>query len=157
MINQVYFKSYCSKFFNSACKFETDMPNAMEMSIKCFFNGRLVARLYVRENLTTVAEVYKPNQCLTSTSFKWRFRHLLEKYTYVDLHKAEVIKEITKMVNSQFYAHPKDIWDLIDQITDDVFAKDVAYIAERLMDKADLLRYGAIKWRKHNKQRDKEG
>ena len=157
MITQTYFKKYCNKVFNNACEFKTDMVDAMEMSIKCIFNGRLIAKLYVRDNLTTVADVYTPNQCSTSTRFKWRFCHLLKKYTYVDRHKVEVIKEITKMVNSKFYAHAEDIWKLIDQVTDDVFAIDVCNIAERLMDKADLHRYGEIKWRTHNKQRDKEG
>ena len=55
------------------------------------------------------------------------------------------------------YAHPDDIWELIDQVTDDVFAIDVSKIAERLMDKADMLRYGEIKWRTNNKQIDEEG
>ena len=147
MITQTYFKKYCNKVFNNACEFKTDIADAMEMSIKCIFNGRFVAKLYVRDNLTTVAYVYTPNQCSTSTRFKCRFRHLLKKCTYVDRHKAEVIKEITKMVNSRFYAHAEDIWTLIDYVTDDVFAIDVGKIAERLMDKADLLRYGEIKWR----------
>ena len=57
----------------------------------------------------------------------------------------------------KFYAHPDDIWELIDQVTDDVFAIDVSKIAERLMDKADMLRYGEIKWRTNNKQIDEEG
>lgn len=147
MITQTYFKKYCNKVFNDACEFKTDMVNDMEFHIKCYFNQRLVAKLYVRDNLTAVADVYNPNQCSTSTRLKCRFRHLLTKYTYVDRHKAEVIKEITKMVNSKFYAHAEDIWMLIDQVTDDVFAIDVGKIAERLMDKADLLRYGSIKWR----------
>lgn len=147
MITQTYFKKYCNTVFNNACEFKTDIADAMEMRIKCIFNGRIVAKLYVRDNLTTVAYVYTTNQCSTSTRFKCRFRHLLKKCTYVDRHKAEVIKEITKMVNSQFYAHAEDIWMLIDYVTDDVFAIDVGKIAERLMDKADLLRYGAIKWR----------
>ena len=147
MITQTFFKKYCNKVFNYACEFKTDMVNTMEMHIKCTFNGRLVAKLYVRDNLTTVAYVYNPNQCSTSTRFKCRFRHLLKKYTYVERHKAEVIKEISEMVNSKFYAHAEDIWRLIDHVTDDVFAIDVGKIAERLMDKADLLRYGSIKWR----------
>ncbi len=157
MITQTYFKKYCNKVFNDACEFKTDMANAMEMSIKCVFNGRVVAKLYVRDNLTTVADVYNPNQCSTSTRFKWSFRRLLKKCTYVDRHKAEVIKEITEMVNSKFYAHADDIWQLIDQVTDDVFAIDVRVIAERLMDKADLICYGAIKWRSRtHEQKDEQ-
>jgi hypothetical protein len=72
---------------------------------------------------------------------------LLKKYTYVDRHKVEVIKEISKMVNSKFYAHSEDIWELINQITDAIYAIDVNGIAQRLMDKADLIRYGKIQWR----------
>lgn len=157
MITQTYFKRYCNKLFNDACEFKTDMVNAMEMSIKCYFNGRLVAKLYVQEDLKTVADVYTAAQCSTSTRFKWRFRHLLNKYTYVDRHKADVIKEITNLVNSKFYAHSDDIWKLIDKITDDIFTADLYKIASQLMDKADIQRCGSIKWRTHNKQRDKEG
>ncbi len=157
MITQTYFKRYCNKLFNDACEFKSAMANEMEFHIKCYFNQRLVAKLYVDEHMKTVADVYTADQCSTSTRFKWRFRHLLKKYTYVDRHKADVIKEITNLVNSKFYAHSDDIWELIDQVTDDVFAIDVSKIAERLMDKADMLRYGEIKWRTNNKQRDKEG
>ena len=157
MITQTYFKRYCNKLFNDACEFKSAMANEMEFHIKCYFNQRLVAKLYVDEHMKTVADVYTADQCSTSTRFKWRFRHLLKKYTYVDRHKADVIKEITNLVNSKFYAHSDDIWELIDQVTDDVFAIDVSKIAERLMDKADLLRYGKINWRTNNKQRDKEG
>lgn len=157
MITQAYFKRYCSKFFNSACEFKSDMANDMEFHIKCFFNGRLVAKLYVDEHMKSIVDVYTADQCSTSTRFKWRFRHLLKKYTYIDLHKADVIKEISKMVNSKFYASANDIWKLIDQVTDDVFAIDVGKIAEKLMDKADMLRYGEIKWRTCNKERSKEG
>lgn len=157
MITPTYFKRYCNKLFNDACEFKSNMANEMEFHIKCFFNNRLVAKLYVDERMKSIVDVYTADQCSTSTRFKWRFRHLLKKYSYVDRHKTDVIKEITKMVNSKFYAHSDDIWQLIDQVTDDVFAIDVGNIAERLMDKADMLRYGEIKWRKNNKQRDKEG
>lgn len=157
MITPTYFKRYCNKVFNDACEFKSAMVNEMEFQIKCYFNHRLVAKLYVDERMKNVADVYTADQCSTSTRFKWRFRHLLKKYTYVDRHKADVIKEITNLVNSKFYAHSDDIWELIDQVTDDVFAIDVGKMAERLMDKADMLRYGEIKWRKNNKQRDKEG
>ena len=157
MITQEYFRKYCNKIFNDACDFKSDMVNGMEFHIKCYFSQRLVAKLYVDEHMKTVADVYTPDQCSTSTRFKWRFRHLLKKYTYVDRHKADVIKEITKLVSSKFYAHSDDIWELINQVTDDVFATDVAKIAERLMDKADMLRYGEIKWRTCNKERSKEG
>lgn len=157
MITPTYFKRYCNKVFNDACEFKSAMVNEMEFQIKCYFNHRLVAKLYVDECMKNVADVYTADQCSTSTRFKWRFRHLLKKYTYVDRHKADVIKEITNLVNSKFYAHSDDIWELIDQVTDDVFAIDVGKMAERLMDKADMLRYGEIKWRKNNKQRDKEG
>ena len=157
MITPTYFKRYCNKLFNDACEFKSNMANEMEFHIKCFFNHRLVAKLYVDEHMKSIVDVYTADQCSTSTRFKWRFRHLLKKYSYVDRHKTDVIKEITKMVNSKFYAHSDDIWQLIDQVTDDVFAIDVGNIAERLMDKADMLRYGEIKWRTNNKQRDKEG
>lgn len=157
MITQTYFKRYCSKLFNDACEFKSGMANEMEFHIKCYFNHRLVAKLYVDEHMKTVADVYTADLCSTSTRFKWRFRHLLKKYTYVDRHKADVIKEITRLVNSKFYAHSDDICELIDQVTDDVFAIDVSKIAERLMDKADMLRYGEIKWRISNKERSKEG
>lgn len=157
MITPTYFKRYCNKVFNDACEFKSAMVNEMEFQIKCYFNHRLVAKLYVDEHMKTVADVYTAELCSTSTRFKWRFCHLLKKYTYVERHKADVIKEITKLVNSKFYAHSEYIWELIDQVTDDVFAIDVGKIAERLMDKADMLRYREIKWRKNNKQRDKEG
>ena len=157
MITQEYFRKYCNKLFNDACEFKSDMVNGMEFHIKCYFKQRLVAKLYVDEHMKTVADVYTADLCSTSTRFKWRFRHLLKKYTYVDRHKADVIKEITKLVSSKFYAHSDDIWELINQVTDDVFATDVAKIAERLMDKADMLRYGEIKWIPSNKERSKEG
>ncbi|MBR6891891.1 MAG: hypothetical protein IKN15_01360 [Bacteroidaceae bacterium] len=157
MITPTYFKRYCNKLFNDACEFKSAMANEMEFHIKCFFNHRLVAKLYVDEHMKSIVDVYTPDQCSTSTRFKWRFRHLLKKYTYVDRHKSDVIKEITKMVNSQFYAHSDDIWTLIDQVTDDVFAIDVGNIAARLMDKADMLRFGEIKWRTCTKERSKEG
>ena len=159
MITQTYFKRYCNKLFNDACEFKTDMVNAMEMSIKCYFNGRLVAKLYVQDNLKTIADVYTVNLCSTSTStrFKWRFRHLLKKYTYVDRHKADVIKEISKMVNSKFYACANDIWKLIDKTTDDIFTMELYEIASNLMDKADIQRFGSIKWRTSNKEMSKEG
>lgn len=157
MITQTYFRRYCNKLFNNACEFKSDMANDMEMRIKCYFNGRLVAKLYVREDLKTVADVYRQDQCSTSTSFKLRFRHLLKKYTYVDRHKADVIKEISKMVNSKFYASADDIWKLIDKITDDIFTADLYQIASQLMDKADVQRFGTIKWRNSNKERSKEG
>lgn len=157
MITQTYFKRYCNKLFNDACEFKSAMANEMEFHIKCFFNHRLVAKLYVDEHMKSIVDVYTPDQCSTSTRFKWRFRHLLKKYTYVDRHKSDVIKEITKMVNSQFYAHSDDIWTLIDQVTDDVFAIDVGNIAARLMDKADMLCFGEIKWRTCTKERSKEG
>ena len=157
MITQTYFKRYCSKLFNDACEFESGMANEMEFHIKCYLYQRLVATLYVDEHMKTVVYVYTADLRSTSTRFKWRFRHLLKKYTYVERHKADVIKEITRLVNSKFYAHSDDIWELIDQVTDDVFAIDVAKIAERLMDKADMLRYGDIKWRISNKERSKEG
>lgn len=157
MITQDYFRKYCNKLFNNACEFKSAMVNDMEFHVKCYFNQRLVAKLYVDERLKTVVDVYTADQCSTSTRFKWRFRHLLKKYTFVDRHKSDVIKEITNLVNSKFYAHSDDIWQLIDQITDDVFAIDVGKIAERLMDKADMHRYGDIKWRTCNKERSKEG
>lgn len=157
MITQEYFRNYCKKLFNDACEFKSDMVNGMEFHIKCYYNQRLVAKLYVNEHMKTVADVYTANQCSTSTRFKWRFRHLLKKYTFVDRHKSAVIKEITKLVTSKFYAHSDDIWELIDKVTDDLFATDVAKIAEKLMDKADVLNYGVIKWRTCNKERSKEG
>ena len=157
MITQEYFRNYCKKLFNDACEFKSDMVNGMEFHIKCYYNQRLVAKLYVNEHMKTVADVYTVNQCSTSTRFKWRFRHLLKKYTFVDRHKSAVIKEITKLVTSKFYAHSDDIWELIDKVTDDLFATDVAKIAEKLMDKADILNYGKIKWRTCNKERSKEG
>ena len=157
MITQTYFKRYCNKLFNDACEFKSDMVNDMEFHIKCYFNNSLVAKLYVDEHMKSIVDVYTADQCSTSTRFKWRFRHLLKKYTFVARHKSDVIKEITNLVNSKFYAHSDDIWQLIDQITDDVFAVDIGNIAQRLMDKADLHRYGEIKWRNHNKPRDKEG
>ena len=157
MITQEYFRKYCKKLFNDVCDFKSDMVNDMEFHIKCYFNQRLVAKLYVDEHMKTVVDVYTTDQCSTSTRFKWRFRHLLKKYTFVDRHKSAVIKEITKLVTSKFYAHSDDIWELIDQVTDDVFATDVGKIAERLMDKADMLNYGEIKWRTCNKERSKEG
>jgi phenylpyruvate tautomerase PptA (4-oxalocrotonate tautomerase family) len=157
MINQTYFRKYCKKLFNDACEFKSAMVNDMEFHIKCYYNQRLVAKLYVDERMKTVVDVYTADQCSTSTRFKWRFRHLLKKYTYVDRHKADVIKEITKLVSSKFYAHSDDIWQLIDQVTDDVFATDVARIAEKLMDKSDIRNYGTIKWRTCNKERSKEG
>lgn len=157
MITPTYFKRYCNKVFNDACEFKSDMANEMEFHIKCFFNHRLVAKLYVDEHMKSIVDVYTADQCSTSTRFKWRFRHLLKKYTYVDRHKADVIKEITNLVNSKFYAHSDDIWHLIDQITDDIFTAELYEIASQLMDKADVQRFGEIKWRKNNKQRDKEG
>lgn len=157
MITQDYFRKYCKKLFNDACTFKSDMVNDMEFHIRCNFNQRLVAKLYVDEHMKTVVDVYTADQCSTSTRFKWRFRHLLKKYTFVDRHKSDVIKEITKLVSSKFYAHSDDIWELIDQVTDDVFATDVGKIAERLMDKADRLNYGEIKWRTCNKEMSKEG
>ena len=157
MITQTYFKRYCNKLFNDACEFKSAMVNDMEFHIKCYFNNSLVAKLYVDERMKTVVDVYTADQCSTSTRFKWRFRHLLKKYTFVARHKSDVIKEITKLVNSKFYAHSDDIWELIDQVTDDVFAIDVGKIAEKLMDKADMLKYGEIKWRTCKKERSKEG
>ena len=157
MITQEYFRKYCKKLFNDACEFKSDLVNSMEFHIKCYFNQRLVAKLYVDVHMKTVVDVYTADQCSTSTRFRWRFRHLLKKYTYVDRHKADVIKEITKLVTSKFYAHSDDIWQLIDQVTDDVFATDVAKIAEKLMDKADMLNYGKINWRTCKKERSKEG
>ena len=147
MISQKYFCNYCNKLFDDACTFTSEQNEEMGVLIKCNFNGRLVAKLYVHKDLTTEADVYTPDQCLESTRFKWRFKHLLKKYTYVDRHKVDVIKEISSLVNSKFYAHSEDVWELINQITDDIFAIDVEGIAKRLMDKADLLRYGEIKWR----------
>ena len=147
MITPKFFESYCKKLFDDNCEIKTEQSYPMELLIKCYYNGRLVAKLRVRNDMATEADVYTPDQCSTCTMLKWRFKRLLKKYTYVDRHKVEVIKEISKMVNSKFYAHSEDIWELINQITDDVFAIDVAGIAQRLMDKADLLRYGEIKWR----------
>ncbi len=157
MITQDYFRKYCKKIFNDACEFKSDMASEMEFRIKCFFNKRLVAKLYVDEHMKSTVDVYTADQCSTSTRFKWRFRHLLKKYTFVYRHKAAVIKEISDLVNSKFYAHSDDIWELIDQVTDDVFAIDVGKIAAKLMDKADMLRFGEIKWRTCNKERSKEG
>jgi hypothetical protein len=154
MITPKFFESYCNKLFDDNCDIKTEQSYPMELLIRCYYKGRLVARLRVRNNMTTEVSVYTPDQCSTDTRFKWRFKHLLKKYTYVDRHKIEVIKEITKMVNSKFYAHSDDIWELIDQITDDVFAIDVSGIGERLMDKADLLRYGSIKWRSKTHEQD---
>lgn len=148
MITPKFFESYCKKLFNDNCEIKTEQSYPMELLIKCYYNGRLVAKLRVRNDMATEADVYKPDQCSTGTMLKWRFKRLLKQYTYVNRHKVEVIKEISKMVNSKFYAHSEDIWELINQITDDIFAIDVAGIAQRLMDKADLLRYGKIKWRK---------
>ena len=147
MITPKFFESYCNKLFDDNCEFKTTQNDPMELLIRCYYNGRLVAKLRVRNDMTTEADVYMPDQCSTCTRFKWRFKRLLKKYTYVDRHKVDVIKEISKMVNSQFYAHSEDIWELINQITDDIFAIDVNGIAQRLMDKADLLRYGKIQWR----------
>ena len=73
------------------------------------------------------------------------------------LKTADVIKEISKMVNSKFYASANDIWKLIDQITDDIFTAELYEIATKLMDKADVQRFGTIKWRTSNKERSKEG
>ena len=147
MISQQYFETYCRKLLDDNCRFVTEQCNDMELLIRCFYNDRIVAKLRVCKDLTTEADVYTPDQCSTCTRFKWRFKHLLKKYTYVDRHKVDVIKEIAKMVNSKFYAHSEDIWELINKITDDVFVIDVEGIAQRLMDKADMIRYGTIKWR----------
>ena len=147
MITQDYFRNYCKKLFDDNCEFKTEMCNDMAFHIKCYFNNSLVAKLYIDEHMKSVVDVYTADQYSTTTRFKWRFRHLLKKNTFVARHKVEVIKEITNLVNSKFYAHSEDVWELIDQITDDVFAIDVAWIAERLMDKADLHRYGDIRWR----------
>lgn len=147
MITPKFFERYCNKLFDDNCEFKTTQNDPMALLIRCYYNGRLVAILRVRNDMTTEADVYTPDQCSTCTRFKWRFKRLLKKYTYVDRHKVDVINEISKMVNSQFYAHSEDIWELINQITDDVFAIDVESIAQRLMDKADMLRYGKIQWR----------
>lgn len=157
MITQDYFRKYCKKLFNDSCEFKSAMANDMEFHIKCYFNQRLVAKLYIDERMKTVVDVYTVDQCSTSTRFKWQFRHLLKKYTYVDRHKADVIKEISKMVNSKFYASANDIWKLIDTITDDIFTAELYEIASQLMDKADIQRFGSIKWRTCNKERSKEG
>lgn len=154
MITPKFFEHYCNKLFDDNCDIKTEQSYPMELIIRCYYKGRLVARLRVRNNMTTEVSVYTPDQCSTDTRFKWRFKHLLKKYTYVDRHKIEVIKEISKMVNSKFYAHSDDVWQLIDQITDDIFAIDVSGIGERLMDKADLLRYGSIKWRSKTHEQD---
>lgn len=157
MITQDYFKKYCNKIFNDECEFKSAMVNDTEFRIHCYFNKRLVAKMDIDERMKSVVDVYTADLCSTSTRFKWRFRHLLKEYTYVDRHKSYIIKEINKLVNSKFYAHSDDIWELIDKVTDDVFAIDVGSIAAKLMDKADMLRFGEIKWRTHNNQRDKEG
>lgn len=155
MITPKFFERYCKKLFNDNCDIKTEQSYPMELLIRCYYNGRLVAKLRVRNDMTTEADVYMPDQCSTCTRFKWRFKRLLKKYTYVDRHKVDVIKEISKMVNSQFYAHSEDIWELINQITDDIFAIDVNGIAQRLMDKADLLRYGKIQWRSKTHEQPK--
>ncbi len=147
MITPKFFECYCNKLFADNCEFQTQQSYFMELHIKCYYNGRLVAKLRVCNDMSTEADVYTPDQCSTCTMFKWRFKRLLKKYTYVDRHKVEVIKDISKMVNSKFYAHSEDIWELINQITNDIFAIDVEGIAQRHMDKADMLRYGEIKWR----------
>lgn len=147
MITPKFFDRYCNKLFDDHCEIKTTQNDPMELLIRCYYNGRLVARLRVCNDMTTEASVYMPDQCSTCTRFKWRFKRLLKKYTYVDRHKVDVIKEISKMVNSQFYAHSEDIWELINKITDDIFAIDVESIAQRLMDKADMIRYGKIQWR----------
>lgn len=147
MITPKFFERYCKKLFACNCEIKTEQSYPMELTIKCYYSGRLVAKLRVCTDMSTEAEVYTPDQCSTCTRFKWRFKRLLKKYTYVDRHKVDVIKEISHMVNSKFYAHSEDIWELINQITDDIFATDVEVIAQRLMDKADMLRYGEIKWR----------
>ncbi len=147
MITPKFFERYCKKLFDDNCETKTEQSYPMELIIKCYYNDRLVARLRVRNDMSTEADIYTPDQCSTCTRFKWRFKCLLKKYTYVDRHKVEVIKEISKMVNSKFYAHSEDIWELINQITDAIYAIDVNGIAQRLMDKADLIRYGKIQWR----------
>ena len=147
MITQQYFEKYCRKLFNNDCDIKTETCRAMEIHVKCFYHDRLVAKLYVRNNLTTEATVYSPEQNGYYTSYKWRFRHLLKKHTYSDRNKATVIKFITKMVNSYFYKHPDDIWDIIDKITDDVFTCDVIEMSNKFRDKADILQYGKVRWR----------
>ena len=147
MITQKYFESYCIKLFNNECEFRTETCSAMELVIKCFYHERLVAKLRVRNDMTTEATVYDREMNTTYTSYRWRLRYLLANRTYTDRKKNKVIKFITTFVHSEFYRHADDIWDIVNTITDDVFASDVRDIAEKLMDKADMAQYGDIKWR----------
>ena len=147
MITPKYFENYCRKLFNNDCEIKTETCSSMEIHVKCIYHDRLVAKLLVRKNLTTEATLYSPDQNYYWTSYKWRFRHLLKKHTYAERNKATVIKLITKKVNSYFYKHPDDIWDIIDQITDDVFTCDVIEMCKKFRDKADILQYGYVRWR----------
>ena len=153
MITQQYFEKYCRKLFNDDCDLKTETCSWMEIHVKCFYHDRLVAKLHVRKNLTTEATVYSPDQNGDYTSYKWRFRHLLKKHTYADRNKATIIKFITKLVNSSFYKHPDDIWDIIDKITDDVFTCDVIEMCNKFRDKADRLQYGEVRWRTEEKEK----
>lgn len=156
MITQQYFEKYCRKLFNNDCDIHTETCSSMEMHIKCFYHERLVAKLYVRKNMTTEATLYSPEMNGYDTSYKWRFRHLLKKHTYSDRNKATVIKFITKLVNSYFYKHPDDIWDIIDKITDDVFTCDVIEMSRKFRDKADILQYGYVRWRTEEPEKTTE-
>lgn len=147
MITPKYFENYCRKLFNNDCEIKAENCCSMEMYVKCFYHDRIVAKLHVRENMTTEVTVYAPDQNYYWTSYKWRFRHLLKKHTYAERNKATVIKFITKLVNSYFYKHPDDIWDIIDKITDDVFTCDVIEMCKKFRDKADILQYGVVRWR----------
>ena len=147
MITQKYFEEYCAKIFNDDYQLKTEHTYSMELHVRCFFHDKLVARLRVSNNLKTTVDVYMPDECYTSTSYKWRFRYLLKKYTEAERNKAAIVQRIADVVNNKFYAQSEDIWYIIDKITDDIFALNLCDIAERLMDKADLVRYNEIRWR----------
>lgn len=147
MITQQYFENFCKKLFNDDCEIKTEVGCSLELFVKCFYHDRLVAKLHVRKNMSTEATVYDREMNTTYTSYRWRFKYLLTNRTYTDRKKDKVIKFITTFVHSEFYRHADDIWDIVNKITDDVFACDVRDIAEKLMDKADLAQYGEVQWR----------
>ena len=156
MITQQYFENYCRKLFNGDCDIKTETACSMEMYVKCFYHARLVAKLHVRKNMTTEATVYDREMNTTYTSYRWRFKYLLTNRTYTDRKKDKVIKFITTFVHSEFYRHADDIWDIVNKITDDVFASDVREIGEKLMDKADMAQYREVRWRTETKEDNAE-
>lgn len=147
MITIFSFKEICKSVINSdnvTFIDSTDMIRSMK-SLDCVYNGKVVARLVVNENLD--ARVYLFNygdeDSCCNTSFRFIFARKLKKCIKSEAEFDTYLNKLTCLFKDKWYANPKYVWKLIDYCTEDVFYQDLIQMVAKLYCKASKLNHNA--------------